>query len=174
MSTRTERTAVIESLEKEMKEATAIYVADYYKINVERMTKLRAEFRKSGTRFMVVKNKLVQHALKKIGKEDLIPFFKGPTAIALIKGDSTVPAKVIKEFQKENKEFLKLKVAWVEGATFSPEDALKLADLPSREVLLSQLVGCLQAPIGKLAGTLSGILVKFVATLNAVKEKKGG
>lgn len=172
MSTRTERTSIIESLEKEIKEATAIYVADYYKINVEKMTRLRAEFRKNGTRFMVVKNKLAQNALKKIGKEDLVSFFKGPTAIALIKGDSTVPAKVIKEFQKENKDLLKLKVAWVEGTTFDSDDALKLADLPSREVLLSQLLGCLQAPIGKLAGTLSGILVKFVATLNAVKEKK--
>lgn len=172
MATRIERTTTIENLEKEFKEATGIFVADNHKINVEKITALRSTFRKSGIRYIVVKNTLAKTAAKRIGKEDLIPFFKGPTGVAISKSEGTAPAKIFREFQKENKDLLQLKVACVDGSVFNPADAMRLADLPSREVLLSQLLGCLQAPMGKFAGSLSGILGKFVGTLNAVKDKK--
>lgn len=172
MSTRTERTAVIETLESQFKEASGIFLADNHKINVAKITQLRANFRKAGIRYIVVKNKLAQNAARRIGREELIPFFKGPTAVALTKGESTAPAKIIRDFQKENKELLKLKVACVDGTVFDADEALRLADLPSREVLLAQLLGCLQAPMGKLAQSLSAILQKLTGTLTALKDKK--
>jgi large subunit ribosomal protein L10 len=67
---------------------------------------------------------------------------------------------------------LNVKAAYVAGSIFSNAQVAQLADLPSREVLLAQLLGCLKAPMGNLAGTLGGILTKFVRTLDAVKEKK--
>lgn len=172
MATRTERTAAIENLEKEFKEAKGIFVADNHKINVEKVTALRATFRKSGMRYIVVKNTLAQTAAKRIGKEELIPFFKGPTGVAISKKEGTAPAKIIRDFQKDNKDLFQLKVACVDGSVFNPIDAMRLADLPGREALLAQLLGCLQAPMGKFAGSLSGILGKFVGTLNALKDKK--
>ncbi len=172
MSTKAERTADIEFLEKEFQEATGIFLADNNKINVEKVTKLRADLRKNGIQFIVVKNTLAKIACSRSGKNDLIPHFKGPTAVAVTRKEGTVPAKIIRDFQKENKNMLGLKIAYVEGSVFKGEDAIKLADLPSREVLLSQLLGCLQAPMGKFAGVLNGFLSKFVGTLNALKEKK--
>jgi large subunit ribosomal protein L10 len=172
MSTRTERSAVIEELEKEFREAKGIFVADNNKINVEKITKLRCDLRKNGIQFIVVKNTLAKEAAKRVGKDALSPHFKGPTAVAISKVEGTAPAKVIRDFQKDNKDLLGLKAAYVDGALFNGNDAMKLADLPSREVLLSQLLGCLQAPMGKFAGALNGILTKFVGTLDAVKEKK--
>lgn len=172
MSTKVERTAVIDELEKAFSNASGIYVTNNNRINVEKVTKLRVDLRDSGIQFIVVKNTLAKAALARCGKDSLSPYLKGPTAVAVAKNDPTVPAKIIKDFQKDNKDLLELKAAYVEGSLFNGPDALRLAELPSREVLLSQLLGCLKAPIGNFAGALNGILTKFVGVLEAVKEKK--
>jgi len=172
MSTRTERTSVIEELEQEFRGAKGIYVTDNHKITVEAVTKLRSELRKSGVRFIVVKNTLAKEACAKVGIDSLNSYFKGPTAVAVAPKDSTVPAKILRDFRKEYKDLLEVKAAYVDGSLFVGEQATRLADLPSREVLLAQLLGVLKAPIGSMAGVLSGVLTKFVRTLDAVKEKK--
>jgi large subunit ribosomal protein L10 len=172
MSTKLERTAVIEDLEKNFQDASGIFLTDNNKIDVEKVTKLRSDFRKQGIKLVVVKNTLAKLAAKRVGKEEFIPFFKGSTAVAIASKDGTAPAKIIRDFQKDNKDLLALKLAFVDGTFFSAEDALKLADIPSREVLLAQLLGCLQAPMGNLAGALNGILSKLTGTLNALKDKK--
>lgn len=172
MSTRAERTADIEELENIFKNATGIFIADNNKINVEKVTKLRSDLRKNGIQYIVVKNTIAKIAAKRVGKEDLVPHFKGPTAVAVTQKDGPAPAKIIRDFQKDNKDMLGLRLAYVDGSIFKGEDALKLADLPSREVLLAQLLGCLQAPMGKFAGVLNGFLTKFVGTLNALKDQK--
>lgn len=172
MSTRIERAAVIDKLENDFREAKGIFLADNDRINVEKVTALRADFRKAGVRYIVVKNKLAQNAVKRIGKEELAPYFRGPTSVAFSETEGVAPAKIIRDFQKENKDLLQLKIACVDGALFDAEKALRLADLPSRDILLAQLLGCLQAPMGKLAGSLCGLLTKLVGTLTALKEKK--
>lgn len=172
MSTKTERTAAIDNLEKAFGAARGIYVADNNKVTVAQVTKLRADVRKKGMRFIVVKNTLARIAAKKSGKEVIGPYFKGPTAVIVATDDAAAPAKIFKDFQKDNKELLTVKAAYVNGSVFNADDVRKLADIPSREVLLAQLLGCLKAPMGNLAGVLSGILTKFVRTLDAVKEKK--
>jgi large subunit ribosomal protein L10 len=172
MSTKKQRTETIEKIEKEFKDAQGIYLADNNKINVAQVTKLRADIRKKGMRFVVVKNSLARAAAKRSGKEALENFFKGPTAVVVAKGDAVAPAKIIKEFQKDNKDLLGIKAAYVDGSLFNAAQVLQLADIPSREVLLAQFLGCLKAPMGKFAGTLGGIYTKFVRTLDALREKK--
>jgi large subunit ribosomal protein L10 len=172
-TTKAIRTAEIEKLEKDFAEARGIYVADNNKIDVAKVTKLRAEIRKKGMKFIVVKNTLAKIAIKKCGKEVIGSYFKGPTAVVISKTDAAAPAKVFKTFQKDNKDLLGVKAAYVDGVVFSSDQVMKLAELPSREALLSQLLGCLKAPMGNLAGTLAGVMTKFVRTLDAVKEKKG-
>jgi len=172
MSTRNERTTVIETLEKAFGQSGGIFVADNNKISVEKITQLRVSFRKAGIKYIVVKNTLAQNAAKRVGKDGIIPFFKGPTGVAVAGKESTAPAKIIRDFQKENKDMLALKAAYVDGMLFNGVDALRLADIPSREVLLSQLLGCLQAPMGKFVGSLAGVFTKLVGTLNAVKDQK--
>jgi len=173
MSTKTERTAGIDKLEKTFGEARGIYIADNNKISVAQVTKLRSTLRKKGMRFIVVKNTLARIAAKKSGKEVIGSYFKGPTAVVVATNDAAAPAKVIKDFQKDNKDLLTVKAAYVDGTMFNAGQVLQLADIPSREVLLAQLLGCLKAPMGNLAGVLSGICTKFVRTLDALKEKKG-
>jgi large subunit ribosomal protein L10 len=174
MSTKAERTLAIEKLEKEFSGASGIYLADNNKISVAQVTKLRVAVRKQGMRFIVVKNSLAQLAAKRSGKESISGFFKGPTAVIVAPGDSCAPAKIIRDFQKDNKDLLAVKAAYVDGSVFSAEQVLKLADIPSREVLLAQFLGCLKQPMTRLAGSLGGIITKLAATLDAVKDQKAG
>jgi large subunit ribosomal protein L10 len=172
MSTRTERDAIISELEEAFRSAQGIYVTDNNKINVEVVTRLRSELRKSGVRYFVVKNTLAKEACKRVGITSLDPFFKGPTAVAVASGDAMAPAKILRNFRKELKDLLEVKAAFADKTLFTGAQADQLADLPSREVLLSQLLGVLQAPMGNFAGALNGILSKFVGTLEAVKNQK--
>ncbi|HEX7511422.1 MAG TPA: 50S ribosomal protein L10 [Chitinivibrionales bacterium] len=172
MSTRTERTQAIEALEKEISQSAGIYLTDINKISVEKITKLRVNFRKKGIRYVVVKNTLAKIACERSGQKDLIPFLKGAVGVAFANQESTAPAKIIKDFQKENKDLLAIKIASVDGAVFGGQDALRLADIPSREVLLSQLLGCLEAPVANVAGALNAVLVKFAGTVEGLKTQK--
>jgi len=172
MSTRTERNEAIAVLENEFQQSQGIYLTDINKIDVEKISRLRVNFRKRGIKYIVVKNTLAKIACERSGKIELVPYLKGPVGVALARQESMVPAKIIKDFQKESKDLLAVKVAYVDGTLFNGDDAVKLADIPSREVLLSQLLGCLQAPLANLAGSLSGILVKFAGTLEGLKVQK--
>lgn len=172
MVTRTERTKKIEQLEQEFSGASGIYLTDINKINVEKMTAFRRNLREAGASYVVVKNTLARIALEKCGMPDVIPFLKGPVGIAVTKEDATNPAKVIKDFKKENKDLLDLKVAMIEGNVYNAQEATKIAELPSREVLLSQFLSCLNAPMSNFVGALNGIFTKFVGTLEAVKKQK--
>jgi len=174
MSTKKERTQVIENLTKEFERAAGIFLTDINLISVAKMTKLRANLRGKGSRYIVLKNSLAKKALERCGKEKLIPYLKGPIGAAIGFDDSLAPIRVIKDFKKENKELLEIRAAYVDGTLFTPADALKLADLPGREVLLSMLLSALQAPIANLAGALTAILSTFVGTLESVKKQKEG
>jgi large subunit ribosomal protein L10 len=178
MATRTERTKTIEVLEKEFKDAKGIYLTDINRIDVARITKLRNEVRKKGMKYIVVKNTLARIAFERCGKNELTPFLKGQIGVVVAQQEGTAPAKIIRDFQQEcikaNKDLrlLDVKVAYVDGTAFTGADLVRLADIPSREVLLAQLLGVLQAPVAKFAGTLNGVLTTFAGTLDAVKRKK--
>ncbi len=171
MSTRAERTTVIDGLEQEFKKASGIFLTDHNKINVEKITRLRTDLRKEGIKFKVVKNNLAREACKRLGIQELEQHFTGQTAVVVADEDGAAPAKILKNFQKEHK-LLAVKAAYVDGTVFSSQQAAELADLPSREVLLSMLLSAMKAPIGNMAGVLNGIMTKFVRTLDALKEHK--
>jgi large subunit ribosomal protein L10 len=172
MSTKQERTQTIETLEKEFRQAGGIFLTDINRISVEKISKLRVNFRAKGIKYLVVKNTLARIACERCGKKDIVPYLKGTVGVALAKSEPLSPAKIIKDFQKDNKDLLEIKVAYVDGTLFGMQDALRLADVPSREILLSQLLGCLQAPIANLAGTLNGVLTAFAGTLESLKNQK--
>jgi large subunit ribosomal protein L10 len=172
MITREQRTSAIEKLQTEFDGARGIFVTDINKIDVQKMTHLRAEFRKKGLRYIVVKNSLARKALERGGKSSVAPFLKGPTGVVIAKEEATAPAKVIRDFHKVNKDLLGVRAAYVDGSLYDAAQADRLADIPSREVLLSQLLSCMQAPMANLAGALNGILGKLVGTLEAVKAQK--
>jgi large subunit ribosomal protein L10 len=172
MSTRAERSVTIERLEKDFAAARGIYLTDFNRVNVAKITKLRRDLRSKGGKYLVVKNSLAAVALERCGKKELVPYLQGAVGVALGREDAVAPARVIKDFRKENKELLGIRVAYVEGTLYTAAQTEILADLPTREVLLSQLLSCLKAPMSNLVGSLSGILTKLVGTLEAVKNKK--
>ena len=172
MATREQRQKAIEKLEKVLSDANGIYLTDYSGIDVSKITKLRRGMRESGAKYLVVKNKLAQIALERCGKAELVGHLKGPVGVAVAGEDTIGPARVIKDFKKEFKELLGLKVAYIDGALFNESQAAALADLPSREVLLAQLLSVMQAPIANFAGTLNGIFTKLLGTIEAVRTKK--
>lgn len=172
MSTRTERSELIAQLKDDFGSASGLYFTAYEGMTVEKISEVRQELRKVGAKYIVVKNTLARIALEQNDIEGVAPSLKGPIGVAVATADATGPAKVLKKFNKDNKDMMAVKAAYLDGTVFVGADCEKLADLPTREELYSMLLSCFNAPITKMAGTLNGILENFVRTVDAVRVKK--
>ena len=168
---RTEKETAVTTLAAKLEGASTIYVTDYAGLDVARATELRRRLRRAGVDYVVVKNTLALRALKSSRFAALEPHFAGPTAVALTATDAAGAAKVLVEFARE---FAKpaVKAAVVEGREVTPEQVRRLAQLPSREVLLAQLAGALAAPLAGFAGALSGLLSTFVGAVEALRSQR--
>lgn len=125
-------------------------VADYRGLNVAQVTELRKQLRDAGIEFQVLKNSLVRRATEAAGYSELNEILTGPSAIAFSGEDAVAPAKILNDFAKKN-DALKLKGGVVEGKVIGTEQIKALAELPSREGLLSMLLSVLQAPVRNFA-----------------------
>ena len=125
-------------------------VVDYRGLNVAQVTELRKQLREAGVEFKVYKNTLTRRAAEAAGVEGINEVLTGPNAIAFSTEDVVAPAKIINEFAKKN-EALEIKAGIIEGTISSVEDVKALAELPSREGLLSMLLSVLQAPVRNFA-----------------------
>ncbi|OMF23759.1 50S ribosomal protein L10 [Paenibacillus sp. FSL H8-0548] len=130
--------------------SSSTVVADYRGLNVAQVTELRKQLREAGIEFQVLKNSLVRRATEGTDYVELNNILTGPTAIAFGTEDAIAPAKILNDFAKKN-EALKLKGGIVEGKVVSEEEIKALAELPSREGLLSMLLSVLQAPMRNFA-----------------------
>jgi large subunit ribosomal protein L10 len=162
---------IVEKYSEKFKDAKGVYLANYSGIDVHTVTEIRKKFRESDIEDKVLKNRLAKRSLNNAGISELDEYLKGVTAYIIDYSDPVSPAKIIKEFNKKN-EVLQVKAVYVEGKVLSADEAKRLADLPSREALLSQFVGLLQSPMTKFAGTLQASMQKLVRTLDAVKDSK--
>jgi large subunit ribosomal protein L10 len=130
--------------------SSSTVVADYRGLNVAQVTELRKQLREAGIEFQVLKNSLVRRATEGTDYVELNNILTGPTAIAFGNEDAVAPAKILNDFAKKN-DALKLKGGIVEGKVVSQEEIKALAELPSREGLLSMLLSVLQAPVRNFA-----------------------
>lgn len=130
--------------------AGSVVVVDYRGLTVAQVTELRKQLREAGVEFKVYKNTLTRRAAEAAGLEGINEFLTGPNAIAFSNEDVIAPAKIINEFAKKN-EALEIKAGIIEGTVASVEDVKALAELPSREGLLSMLLSVLQAPVRNFA-----------------------
>ncbi|MEZ5358941.1 MAG: 50S ribosomal protein L10 [Candidatus Zixiibacteriota bacterium] len=164
----------VAELKEKFSGAENIFITDYVGLNVAQMTKLRKELRDNGVKYVIAKNTLLRIAAKDTGYEALIPHLKGPTAVAFSNADPNVPAKILYDTWKELKEINKpeIKAFYIDNQLFDGADAERIAKLPTREVLLSQLVAAVQGPIAEFVGTLNGIIREFVGTIDALAEKR--
>jgi large subunit ribosomal protein L10 len=137
---------------------TAVLV-DYRGLTVEQDTNLRKQLREAGVVYKVYKNTMINFAIQGTEFESLGQHLEGPTAIAISKDDATAPARILYEFSK-TAEALELKAGVVEGTYYDSEGIKAIATIPSREVLISRLLGSMQSPITNFARVIKQIAEK--------------
>lgn len=140
----------VQEITEKFQGAASVVVVDYRGLNVAQVTELRKQLREAGVEFKVYKNTLTRRAAEAAGLEGINDVLVGPNAIAFSNEDVVAPAKIINEFAKKN-EALEIKAGIIEGTISSVEDVKALAELPSREGLLSMLLSVLQAPVRNFA-----------------------
>ena len=145
-----QKQAMVETITEKLQASKSTIIVDYRGLNGEQVTKLRTQLREAGIEFKVYKNALTRRAADAAGLGDLKEYFVGPVAVAFSNEDVVAPAKILNEFAKGN-EALELKAGVIEGNIATLAEVQALADLPSREGLLSMLLSVLQAPIRNLA-----------------------
>ena len=150
---------IVANLVERLKEAQAGVIADYRGLTVAQDTELRAKLREAGVEYTIVKNTLTRFAANEVGLEELDPVLHGPTALATSSTDVVAPAKVLVEFAKANEQ-LEIKAGFVDGELYDAKGVVALSKIPSKEVLLAQLLGSLQAPMQNLAATLQALVDK--------------
>ncbi len=171
MGKRDEKAQIVADLAEKLKTSKAAIFADYRGLNVADATALRKSFREAGAEIRVVKNTLTRIAADKAGFKGLDGFLTGPTAIAFGFQDPVVPAKLLMDFTKTNRN-LEIKGGLVEGRVVGVGEIKALADLPSREVLISQVLRGLQGPLAGLSAVLQGPIRKLVYGLKAIQDQK--
>ncbi|AEI46028.1 50S ribosomal protein L10 [Paenibacillus mucilaginosus] len=152
----------VSEVSEKLKVSSCSIVADYRGLNVAQVTELRRQLREAGVEFQVLKNTLVRRATASAELSELDEFLTGPTAIAFSKDDIITPAKILTDFAKKNDK-LSVKAGVVEGKVVDFNQIKALAELPSREGLLSMLLSVLQAPMRN-----------FALAVKAVAEKQEG
>lgn len=154
-----QKAAQIEEIKEKIGKCGAFVVVDYKGISVADDTKLRSDFRKNDVEYRVLKNRLVLRALSELNIGGFEGHLEGPTAIAFAYGDPLAAAKVVSENAKTVKA-IEVKCGLMDGAYIDAETVAKLAAIPSKEVLLAQLLGLLQSPLSGLARALQQIAEK--------------
>ena len=166
-----EKAAVVADITARLKASSTAVLADYRGMTVGQMRDLRSKLKGGGIEMVVVKNTLARRAAKAAGYEPLNAELVGPIAMLFAADDVSAPARILNDFIRANRKMV-IKAGLLEGQLIKAAAVTELADLPSREVLLSRLLGAMQAPLGNLASVLQAPIVKFARTLDAVRSQK--
>ncbi len=166
-----EKKKQVADLAEKLKAARTGVVVDYKGITVEQDTKLRKELRESGSHYKVVKNTLLNLALKEAGIDGLGSVLEGTTAVAVNTEDYVAPAKILNNFAEKNDKF-SIKAGFIDGKVVDTNQIKTLATLPAKEVLVAQVLRGLNGPISGLVTVLNGTMKGLVVALNAIAEKQ--
>jgi large subunit ribosomal protein L10 len=168
---------VRELMIKEMKdifsEKKGFVISSIENVKASEIDELRKKMRQSGTRYVVIKNRLAKLALEEAGINELFDVVdqKKILGVGIIEEDSVQVAKLMMEFAKKNKGF-EVSTGYLEGGLLAPERIKELSELPSRERLLAMVAGMMNAPVTNFVGILSSLLRNILYALNSIKEKK--
>jgi large subunit ribosomal protein L10 len=165
-----EKKAVVAEVSEQVSKAQSIILAEYRGMEVGDMTKLRAQARNSGVYLRVLKNTLVRRAVDGTPFSDLSAQMVGPLVFG-ISTDPVAAAKVLNDFAKGNDKFV-IKAGAMPNQVMDANGVKALASMPSREELLSKLLGTMQAPVAKFVRTLNEVPTSFVRGLAAVRDQK--
>ena len=152
---------IVAEISENIKDAQSVVLVDYRGLTVEQDTELRKQLREAGITYKVYKNTMMNFAFKGTDFEALAPYLEGPSAVAISTTDATAPARVLAKFAK-TAEALEIKGGVVEGIAYDAKGIASIASIPSREELLSKLLGSIQSPI-----------TNFARVMNQLAEKGG-
>lgn len=150
---------IVEEISANIKDAQSVVLVDYRGLTVEQDTALRKQLREAGITYKVYKNTMMNFAFKGTDFESLAPYLEGPSAIAISTTDATAPARVLAKFAK-TAQALEIKAGVVEGIAYDAAGIANIASIPSREELLSKLLGSIQSPIANFARVMNQLAEK--------------
>lgn len=163
---------IVEDLIEELKNSKGIILTDYKGMNVSQINSLRDELKEKKVVFKIVKNSLMERVSEELDIKDLTKDLVGCTAIAFSSEDGVALARLLKEYSKKNKVEMKTKSGLVEGRFLNPEKVMEIASLPSKDVLIAQMVAGVKSPLYSLVFVLQGPLKGLIYTLEAVRKQK--
>ena len=166
----TKKVERVAELKEQIDGSTALLLTEYRGLTVSEITELRKSLRDGGARFAVIKNTLMRRALEQTDAAGLGSLFEGPSAVAFVQEDPVAAAKSMTAAAKKFPALV-LKGAFVEGRVLSADEAKALADLESREVMLSTLAGLMKSEMSRAAATFQAAQVRFLSLLEAFKAK---
>lgn len=171
MLTRTQKEKIVEELSEKLSRRKIAIFGDLSGVSVAKSQELRRQLKKDNAELKVAKKTLFDIALEKVGSEFRTKNLKGEVVLAIGYADEAGPAKTLVKFSKTNETF-KILGAILGSAAISEKDVVRLSKLPSKEILLAQLLGVMQSPMQNLARALNGNARNLVVVLNKIKDKK--
>ncbi len=167
------RQKLIQTVKEEIQHQEAVFLLTFSQVSGLQMSNLRKDLKQIGARLFVTRNAMARMALKDLDYDSLVQSVARQTALVWSDSDSAEVSKILTKFTKACKG-CSVRGGILQGAAIKEEDVQKLADLPSREVLLAMLLGVIQSPLTRLAGVLNGKTRELLSILKQLSEKKGG
>ncbi len=161
----------VNELKEKLTQISSAILTDFRGLTVKEMTDLRRQLKAANIDYKITKNNLMFRAVNESDLKTLHQYLQGPTAIAFGLDDPTVPVKILMNFIKEYKK-LEIKAGIIQGRVFNAEELTQISKLPSKEILLTQFIGGIQAPLAGLVNVLSGTIKGLLNVLKAIEEKK--
>lgn len=168
---KTDKEKIVADLHQRLIRSQAVFVTDFTGLNVESINKLRRDLKQRGDEYQVVKKTLLRRASEETPVSAIEDLLVGPCGITISYGDPVASAKLLADFAKDREKFA-FKGGVLQGRPISAKDVGQLAKMPSREIILGQLLSTLVAVPTGLVSTLSAIIQKFLLTLKAVEDQK--
>ena len=163
--------AKVQQIEQKIREAKLVIFTDYRGLTVAEMTNLRNRLRIPGVEYRVMKNTLTEFAIKNQNIDDLIPYIEGPNAILFSTEDTMDPVKILFDFMRLTRK-MEVKVGLLDGKVIRAEQVKILSELPDREVLISQVLGTMKAPITSFVYVLNANLTGLARAIEQIREQK--
>ena len=170
---RSKKAELIAEFEEDLRDSSALIVADYRGLSVATLSRVRNELRPLEASFKVSKNTLARIAAERTDNEELSQLLKGPTAIAFCRADPAPVAKRLADVARETR-VLALRGAVLDGRTYDEEGVRTLATLPPREQLYAQVVGGIAAPLSSFVNVLAAVPRGLVVALDQIRQQKEG
>jgi large subunit ribosomal protein L10 len=167
-----EKIKLSKGVTEQIKGSEGLIIASYKGLTFNQMDNIRRAVKGGGNEFRVIKNTLLKKSLQSCNINALDPYLKESTALVVVRKDFAAVAKDIKKYSKDYANFA-VKAGFLDGKALSKDDVLRIADLPSREQLLAQMLATMNAPVQNFVSVLANIPRSFLNVLNALKDKKG-